>query len=203
MVMVQGLINSYGSINIAAYTSANKMEQLSHLPVMGVSMAISLFVGQNIGAGQRSRARKGLIQSSAFTMGMSAVMAAVIYAFGPAIMHLFVNDSDAEVIRVGAAFMRTWAPFILFHALAQSTVAFLRGSGDSVAAMIAMFFDLGVRTIAAYVFALGFGMGFMGIAYSLPCGWIGCAAFAIIRFFSGRWKTKAVVKTESREDAAE
>jgi len=199
MVMVQGLINSYGSVNIAAYTSANKMEGLSHLPVMGVSMAISLFVGQNIGAGQRNRAKKGLLQSGAFALALSALMAAAIYAFGPYIMRLFVNDSDAEVIKVGAAFMRTWAPFILFHALAQSTIAFLRGSGDSVAAMIAMFFDLGVRTVAAYIFALGFNMGFMGIAYSLPCGWVACAAFAVIRYLSGGWKTKAVVKTSGEE----
>lgn len=193
MITVQGLINSYGSVCMAAYTSANKMEGLSHLPVMGLSQALSLYTGQNIGARQIDRARKGLVQSIVFALALSLVMAGIIILAGPYIMRLFVNDTDVQVIEIGANFMKIWAPFILFHAAAQSYVAFLRGSGDSIAAMISMFFDLGVRTVFAYVFAIGLDMGFMGIAYSLPCGWVACAAFAFIRYLSGKWKSKAVV----------
>jgi len=193
MIAVQGLINSYGSVCMAAYTSANKMESLSHLPVMGISMAVSLFTGQNIGAKQVDRARKGLVQSLLFTLGLSIIMAGIIILTGPYLMRLFVNDTDADVISIGADFMKIWAPIILFHATAQSFVAFLRGAGDSIASMIAMFFDLGVRTAAAYFFAIGLDMGFMGIAYSIPCGWVACAAFAVIRYLTGAWKDKAVI----------
>ena len=193
MVMVQGLINSFGAINMAAYTSANKMEQLCGVPMSGVAMALSFFVGQNIGAGDQARARKGLGWALAFCVGFSAVMSAIIYFTGHTIMHLFVNDSDVEVINIGADFMRIWAPLLFCHAVSQCFVSFLRGAGDSLNSMISMFFDLGVRTIMAYVFALALAMGFMGIAYSIPCGWIGCALYAVIIFCSGIWKRKAVV----------
>ena len=193
MVMVQGLINSFGAVNMAAYTSANKMEQLCAVPMSGVAMALSFFVGQNIGAGDQTRAKKGLGWSLVFCVSFSAVMSAIIYFTGHTIMHLFVNDSDVEVINVGADFMRLWAPLLFCHAVSQCFVSFLRGAGDSLNSMIAMFFDLGVRTIMAYIFALALGMGFMGIAYSIPCGWIGCSVYAIIMFFTGVWKRKAVV----------
>ena len=120
-------------------------------------------------------------------------MSTILYFTGHTIMHLFVNDSDVEVINVGAAFMRLWAPLLFCHGVSQCFVSFLRGAGDSLNSMIAMFFDLGVRTIMAYVFALALGMGFMGIAYSIPCGWIGCSLYAAILFFTGIWKRKAVV----------
>ena len=193
MVMVQGLINSFGAVSMAAYTSANKMEQLCAVPMSGVSMALSFFVGQNIGAGNQARAKKGLAWSLAFCVSFAAVMSTILYFTGHTIMHLFVNDSDVEVINVGAAFMRLWAPLLFCHGVSQCFVSFLRGAGDSLNSMIAMFFDLGVRTIMAYVFALALGMGFMGIAYSIPCGWIGCSLYAAILFFTGIWKRKAVV----------
>ena len=192
MVMVQGLINSYGAVSMAAYTSASKMEQICNLPMSGVAMALSFFVGQNIGAGDQARARRGLRYSLAFCVSVSAIMSIIIYSTGHTIMHLFVNDADVEVINVGADFMRRWAPLIFAHALSQCFVSFLRGAGDSVNSMIAMFFDLGVRTIMAYVFALAFAMGFMGIAWSIPCGWIGCSLYAMILFATGIWKRKAV-----------
>lgn len=193
MVMVQGLINSYGTISMAAYTAANKMEQLCGQPISGVAMSLSLYVGQNIGAGNRERAKKGLWQSLCVVVGVSAVLSAVIYFTGRSIMHLFVNDTDAEVIEVGAKFMRIWAPLLFGHVFGQCFVSFLRGAGDSLNSMISMFFDLGVRTIMAYVFALACGLGFMGIAWSIPCGWFGCSLYALAMYGTGIWKRKAVV----------
>ncbi len=194
MVMVQGLINSYGTISMAAYTAANKMEQICGQPINGVAMALSLFVGQNIGAGDRVRAKKGLRYSLCVVVGVSAVMSAVIYFAGSSIMRLFVNDTDAEVIQVGTRFMRIWAPLLFGHVFGQCFVSFLRGAGDSLNAMISMFFDLGVRTIMAYVFALACGLGFMGIAWSIPCGWFGSSIYALIMYYTGIWKRKAVVR---------
>ncbi len=194
MVMVQGLINSFGAVCMAAYTSANKLEQLVGMPISGVSMGLSVFVGQNIGAGNPARAKKGLAWSLAFCVGVAALLSSVVYFTGHTIMHLFVNDSDVEVINIGADFMRLWAPLLFCHTIGQCFVSFLRGAGDSLNSMISMFFDLGVRTIMAYVFALTMAMGFMGIAYSIPCGWIGCSIYAIIMFFAGFWKRKSVVR---------
>lgn len=193
MVMVQSLINSFGSVDIAAYTAANKMEQICNLPMNGISLGLSVFVGQNIGASQMPRARRGMWLSSAFCVSLSALMSLVIVFTGPWLMQLFVKESETQVIEVGAEFMKLWAPLVLFHGLFSCVVAFLRGAGDSVAAMISMFCDLLTRMVMAYIFAVLLGMGFMGIAYSLPCGWVCCCIFCVIRYFTGGWKKKAVV----------
>ena len=107
-------------------------------------------------------------------------------------MGLFIKAEETEVIVIGAAFMRRWAPFIFLHALFEGFVSFLRGSGDSIFSMISMFFDLITRTLMAYVFAKGLGMGFMGIAWAIPCGWLACSVFSMLRYLQGGWKTKAV-----------
>ncbi|MBQ2818724.1 MAG: MATE family efflux transporter [Clostridia bacterium] len=194
MVMVQSLINSFGPVSIAAYTAANKMEALCNLPMTGISMALSLFVGQNIGANNQKRAQKGLNQSIVLSVVLSAVMSLLIFLFGKNIMTLFVNESEIEVINVGATFMRTWAPLVFAHGICSCSTAFLRGAGDSFHAMISMFFDLIVRTVFAYFFALTLNMGFMGIAYALPCGWIGCSLYSMIRYYTGGWRKKSVIR---------
>ena len=107
---------------------------------------------------------------------------------------MFVNAEDAEVITIGAAFMRRWAPLIFLHAIAECVISFLRGSGDSIFSMISMFFDLITRAVMAYIFARVFGMGFMGIAWAIPCGWLMSMIASLLRYLSGRWRLMSVVK---------
>lgn len=191
-VAVQGLINSYGAACMAAYTAASKMEGLSHLPIEGFAMALGVFVGQNIGAGDTQRVRQGLRKTSIFCAAICAVTAGVIFAIGPALIRLFVSDAEAEIIAMGAAFMRKWAPFIVFFMLMMCLSSTLRGAGDSVFAMVISFTDLGVRTFMAYFLAKTCGFGFMGIAYSIFIGWASAALIGFIRYLTGRWKTMKI-----------
>ncbi len=192
-VLVQSLINSYGAASIAAYTAASKMEQITNLPMSGVAQGLALFVGQNIGAGQEKRAKSGLYRACGFVVLISAGMSALILLAGPGLMQMFVNAEDAQVIDVGARFMRIWAPLIILHAVQECFVSFLRGTGDSIFSMISMFFDLITRMVMAYVFALACGLGFMGIAWAIPCGWLLAAICSVLRYFSGKWNSKRVV----------
>lgn len=208
MVMVQTLINSSGAINTAAYTVAARMEQLCNLPMSGIAMSLSLFIGQNVGAGNYPRVKRGMLLSAACSVGLSMFMSIVILLFGDEIMRLFVKREELTVITVGAAFMRRWAPLVFLHGLFECVVSTLRGAGDSIHAMISMFFDLIMRTIMAYIFFYGFDivilgvnlrlnpMGFMGIAWAIPCGWACCCVYSIIRYLTGGWKRMAVVDRE-------
>ncbi|MBR0087885.1 MAG: MATE family efflux transporter [Lachnospiraceae bacterium] len=192
MVAVQRLINSYGSVCIASYTAANKMEMICNLPVTSMAQGLSLYVGQNIGAGKTDRAKKGMWQSMIVCAVIGVVLTVLIYAFGPNLMRLFVNDEDIEVINIGTQFMRIWAPLVVLHGISSIVVSFLRGSGDSLFAMISMFADLLTRSVMAYIFAWSVGLGFMGIAYAIPCGWGMTVLIAFARYFTGGWKKKAV-----------
>lgn len=200
--LVQGLINSYGSVSIAAYTAASKMENLCNLPMQSMSMSLSLFVGQNIGAGNIERTKKGLRTTVMFSAGLSIAMSALVYIFGSNMIMLFVDAAEAEIITTGTLFMRRWAPFVFLHAVSQCFSSLLRGAGDAVPAMISMMFDLATRLVMAYVLALGLGLGFMGIAYAIPCGWAASGLVAGLRYLSGRWQTKAVVTAQAQEEAA-
>ena len=193
MLAVQRLINSYGSASIASYTAANKMEMICNLPVMSVAQGLSLFVGQNIGAGNIKRAKSGMWQSMGLCAGIGVILALVIYLFGPNLMKMFVNDDDIDVIHIGADFMRIWAPFVVCHGISQIMVSFLRGTGDSVFSMLSMISDLVTRCVMAYIFALAVGLGFLGIAYAIPCGWLMTIIVSFTRYFAGGWKKKAVV----------
>ena len=193
MLAVQRLINSYGSASIASYTAANKMEMICNLPVMSVAQGLSLFVGQNIGAGKTERAKKGTWQSMAVCAAIGVALSMVIYLFGPNLMELFVNEDDKEVIDIGAKFMRIWAPLVVCHGISQIMVSFLRGTGDSIFSMLSMIGDLVTRCIMAYIFALAVGLGFFGIAYAIPCGWLMTILISFTRYFTGGWKQKAVV----------
>ena len=108
-------------------------------------------------------------------------------------MKMFVNDDDIDVIHIGADFMRIWAPFVVCHGISQIMVSFLRGTGDSVFSMLSMISDLVTRCVMAYIFALAVGLGFLGIAYAIPCGWLMTIIVSFTRYFTGGWKKKAVV----------
>ena len=193
MVIVQGLINSFGPVSMAAYSAAGKMESLCSLPQNAVGMALSVFVGQNVGAANLGRCREGLRKGGTFIVAVCLLLSIGVYFCGPLLMRIFVGEADREVIDIGASFMRIWALFLAIHAVYEAFSAFLRGAGDSMFSMYGMFADLTTRVIMAYFFAKGLGMGFMGIGYAIPCGWVVCSVLVGVRYASGRWKSKAVV----------
>lgn len=201
-IFVQGLINSFGTVHIAAYTATQKLEGLAHLPMECFAMSLAVFVGQNIGAGNLKRVKKGLVQVTLVLCAISVVIAAAIYLIGPQMISLFTGDGATEVIQAGAAFMRIWAPATVIFSFMNCFNSVLRGAGDSVFVMIASFADLGARTIMAYVIALGFGVGFYGVAYAVICGWVASCAVTVIRYATGKWKTKAIAGV-GHQDAAE
>lgn len=193
MVIVQGLINSFGPVSMAAYSAASKMESLCSLPQHAIGMALSVFVGQNIGAANLDRCRDGLRKGGSLIVLICLSLSVVVFFCGPLLMGIFVDEVDREVIDIGARFMRIWALFLAIHAVYEAFSAFLRGAGDSMFSMYGMFADLTTRVIMAYFLAKGVGMGFMGIGYAIPCGWVVCAVLVMVRYATGRWKSKAVV----------
>ena len=187
-VLVQGLINTFGSAYIAAYTAASKMEMLSHLPVDSFAMGYAVYVGQNMGAGNVERTKDGLRMTS----GLCVLLAVLLYGIGEQLVGLFVDKSETIVIQYGAQFLRTFAPFTVLFAAMNVFNSTLRGAGDSVVSMAAMMCDLGFRVIAAYILCSIPSIGFLGIAYAIPTGWAAAALISFIRYRTGKWQTKTI-----------
>jgi len=101
MIAVQGLVNSFGSVTMAAYTAAGRIDSIAMMPIMNLGLAVSTFTAQNIGAGKLNRVRRGYKETLAMVAACCVVTSTIILRFGPNLIQLFVEAGEVEVIRPG------------------------------------------------------------------------------------------------------
>jgi len=193
LMAMQGVINSFNEVVIAANTAAARIEQLVLQPSMSVGAAVASFTGQNIGAGKIDRARKGLRSASMIIIIFALIMLPVMYFGSEVIMGFFTNKDDVEVVKVGVEAIRVTSFFYAFVGFIFVTRNFLSGTGDINIPMIMGFSEVVVRVILANVLA-GF-LGYHGIWWSTAFTWLITAFVGILRVLSGKWKNKSVVQT--------
>jgi putative MATE family efflux protein len=195
------LINSFGAAAMAGITAAAKIDQLAIMPLSSISMALSTFVAQNMGANQESRATKGFKTSLALMVGVAAGTSALLLAFGPGLISMFVNQSEpgsAEITRVGLYYLNIIVLFYFLFAFLFGFNGFFRGAGDAVIAMAFPVASLAVRTASAYLLVNLAGMGAEALAWSIPVGW-GITSLASWAYYKKRlWAGKIIVGAISR-----
>lgn len=138
-VVVQANINSFGKLAMAGCGSYSKLEGFAFLPVMCFSQALSTFVGQNLGAGNHTRTKKGAIFGIVCGCSMAEVIGILSYIFAPKLI-MFFTDSP-ESIALGSQHMRTICLFYCLLAFSHCAAGVLRGAGK---AMVPMFTMLGI-----------------------------------------------------------
>jgi len=189
MMALLGIVNTFGTDVIAAYTAAGRIDSLAMLPAMNFSQAVSAFVGQNLGANKIERVRQGFkatfIMSNVFCLAMTAL----IVIFGGDLMRMFTTD--AQVIEIGQNYLIIVSSFYLVFSSMFTIHGVLRGAGDTLIPMFITLFSLWIiRIPAAYL--LSDKIGSDGIWWSIPMGWVIGMSFSYIYYRTGRWKTKAV-----------
>jgi len=194
---VQGLVNSYGKITTAAYGAANRVEQIVFLPIMSFGNAVGVFSSQNVGAGKPERVQKGLFAALRLVVLSSAVTAVALLLFGENIMMLFLKSSEtnlAEIIRQGTAYMNVVAYFCILIGVLFVYNSVLRGTGDVMASMVSGIGNFMTRLIFAYILSRHTPLAYRGIWWSVPIGWLVGTVYSVARFYTGKWKTKSVVR---------
>ncbi len=189
---VQGLINGFGSVYMAAYTAASKLEGLAHLPLDCFGTSLQVFVGQNMGAGNIKRVKQGLIRTIIVGCSICILVAGLIIVFGSGLISMFIDGSETQIIDIGSRFLKIWAPWTAAFMLMNAFGGVLRGAGDSIVSMIASFCDLIGRTASAYFFVDGLGLDFYWIARAIYVGWLISLLCTGIRYFTGKWKNKTI-----------
>ena len=126
---LQRVVNTFGTVAVAAYTATGRLEQLVQQPYGSMSMALSNYSGQNWGAGKSARIREGLRKAFAAVGVFSVLMFAVMQLFGNNLIGMFVKD--AEVIAMGGRALRITSYFYLFLGLIYVTRGTLNGVGDA------------------------------------------------------------------------
>lgn len=193
MLMMQGLVNSYGSIYIAGYTAATKIDSLAMMPNMNFSNAMSSYTAQNIGANKMERVKAGYKANIFMVVVFSVALTIIIFLFGPKLINLFMDsEANAQVLTYGMDYMKIVSSFYILMGIMFTSNGLLRGAGDMKFFMASSMCNLFTRILVAY--ALAPKIGCIAIAWSIPIGWFVGSAISFLRFKSGKWMGAAVVK---------
>ncbi len=178
-VFVQGYINAFGADCMSGYTAYNKIDQLIILPLHSLAIASTTFVGQNLGANNIARAKKGVNIALVLSMISSITLMVPVMCFAPHVVAFF--NAKAEVVMFGTQFLRTFTPFFLFACVNQIYMGALRGAGNS---RTPMFITLGsfvlFRQVYLFVMSNFIINEPLPIAFGYPMGWIVCTVVATI-----------------------
>ncbi len=186
-ICVQGLVNSYGAIVVAGYSAAFRVHTIALTSMSTMSSALSSFTAQNIGAKKISRVKEGYKAAVAITLSICGGILILFLIFAPKLIGLFVDSSESiNVINVGTEFLRTLAPFYLVVGLKMVCDGVLRGAGAMKDFMFATFSDLILRVALSFILASI--IGYSGIWWSFPLGWIIGTALSVYFYYKGTWK---------------
>ncbi len=191
MMAIMGVINTFGTNAVAAYTAAIRIDSFAKMPAMTFSSALSSFVGQNLGAFRPERAKRGLRTTIWFSMGYSLFVSVLIIVFGKHLIRLF--SSDIHVIAIGQDYLVIVSSFYLLLSVMFAFTGFLRGAGATFIPMVTTLISLYLFRIPVAYFLSG-KIGVNGIWWSEPVGWFAGMVILIIYYLSGKWKGKEVVK---------
>ena len=171
ILMVQGLVNSFGMAVMAAFAAAIKIDSFAYMPVQEFGNAFSTFVAQNFGAGKGERIHQGIRCAFLITIVFSLIVSLSVFFFAKPLMLIFVRPDEAEILRIGAEYLRIEGTFyfgigILF--LLYGYYRAIRMPGISVVLTILC---LVTRVVLSYWLASIPSIGVTGIWWSIPIGW--------------------------------
>lgn len=188
---LQGVVNSFGENVMAANTIISRIEQIVQQGFTSLSSALTVFAGQNIGAGKIQRIKKGFRQTNVVTLIFSLVLIPVMYLFGADIVALFVKEQ--AVIDIGAGALKMTSVFYFALGMIYMPRALLNGCGDTGFAMINGVTEVICRVAFSQIFIRIPIFGFWSVWATTIATWIVTAVVCIIRYFQGKWKHKSIV----------
>ncbi|MEE0867145.1 MAG: MATE family efflux transporter [Clostridia bacterium] len=173
-IIIQGIINSFGSAVMAGYSASVKLNNLVITSFSTIGNGVSSFTAQNIGAEKNDRVREGL-KEGRYMVWIIALPLFIAYCFfGKHLTSAFLNNPSAEAIHSGTMFLRIVSPFYFIVSVKLVADGILRGAGLMKEFMAGTITDLILRVILSYVISRY--LGYIGIWLSWPIGWIvGCA----------------------------
>lgn len=197
LMIMSFLVASFGTLTIAAYGVGSTILQVVTIPAMGMSMAVSTLVGQNIGAGNLDRAARITRLGTLLGFAVLSLAGAVAYLFAPVIVSVFIPN-DADVIAEGARFIRIMSLAWGGIGVQLCIVAAFRASGNMLIAMvIALVSQWMIQFPLAYVLSKHTVLLAHGLWWSFPITNILVAIVSVCWFARGSWKSTNLTE-ESR-----
>lgn len=170
ILLVQGLVNSFGTVVMAAFAAAVKIDTLAYSPVQDFGNVVSTFVAQNYGADKHRRIKDGWKQSMIAASIFCVSVSAVVFIFAEKFMGLFVTNGD-EIIKVGAGYLRIEGSFYIGIGILFLLYGFYRAVQKPEMSLVLTIISLGTRVVLAYALSSIPQIGVIGIWISVPIGW--------------------------------
>jgi len=171
ILMIQGLVNSFGTVVMAAFAAAVKIDSFAYMPAQEFGNAFSLFISQNHGAGKRERIRQGMWKAAALSVAFCLVISSGIFVLAPQLMGFFVEKGETAIIETGAGYLRIEGAFYCGIGLLFLLYGFYRGVEKPEMSLVLTVISLGTRVALAYLLSPLPGVGVLGIWWAIPIGW--------------------------------
>jgi len=188
-MFIQAAVNQYGSTVVAAYTIGGKVEHIGFCLAYSIGLAAGVFCGQNIGARNMERTRKGFRAGMVIALAYSVFVGLVMLLLAGPLTSLF--SDDAEVMRIAVPLIRIEASFSPVLCVVFVFQNFLRNVSDVRPTVVMSFAEILSRGILPFV--LSSWMGYYGSWWATPVGWTLSMIIGFVRYRSGKWKDKAAV----------
>lgn len=182
ILMVQGLVNSFGTTVMAAFAAAVKIDTFAYMPAQEFGNAFSLFTAQNYGARQKERIKKGVKSAVKTAIIFCLVISAAVFAGAELLMSIFIDAGEREVIAGGAQYLRVEGAFYCGIGILFLLYGYFRAVNMPLMSVVLTVISLGTRVGLAYLLAAIPAVGVVGIWWSIPIGWfladaVGAAAY--------------------------
>lgn len=171
ILLVQGLVNSFGPTVMAAFAAAVKIDSFAYMPVQDFGNAFSIFIAQNFGAGKTDRIRKGIRSAVLTSVSFSLIISLAVFIFAEPLMSLFIDAGETAVISEGVRYLRIEGAFYALIGILFLLYGLYRALGKPGMSVVLTIISLGTRVALAYALSALPFFGVTGIWWSVPIGW--------------------------------
>lgn len=194
------MVNYFGGIYtglMSGLTAGQRVESFVSIPMFSFSSAMATFTGQNMGAGDLERVRRGRKMGLIMGVAVSLFITAVVLLLRVPLISLF--GVSAEGLGYGTLYLNILCPGLFLFGLYTINNGILIGSGDTNYTAFILVTSFALRIVLAYTVAYHMESGYLLVWALQPVGWLINAVLSWIRYFQGGWKKKAVVGKLTQE----
>ena len=186
ILIVQGLVNSFGTIIMAAFAAAVKIDSFAYMPVQDFGNAFSTYVAQTYGAGKKERIEKG-IKSAIITVSIFClIISGLVFIFAKPLMEIFIEPTEIEIIQAGIKYLRIEGACYIGIGILFLLYGFYRAINKPSMSLILTIASLGTRVALAYLLSSISFIGVTGIWLSVPIGWALADIIGILFYFKSK-----------------
>ena len=189
MMLVQSVVNSFGSQALAGFSAGMRIESICVVPMSGVGSAISSYTAQNIGAGSEERVVKGYHAAIQMVIAFAIILCAALQLFHKPLIELFLGDEGtAAALSTGQDYLKFIGWFFCLIGFKMAADGLLRGAGDMTMFTIANLVNLFIRVVVAMTMAPIYGIHMVWVA--VPIGWFVNWSISYCEYRTGKWRKK-------------